>query len=50
MFDNPAVLLGLMCLCFPGLLPIIATFFIARNFDVSIQKRKPKIRSEDIEV
>ncbi len=40
MFENPYILLSLMCLCFPGILPIIVTAFIARNFDFTISKRE----------
>jgi hypothetical protein len=48
MLDNPALIITLMCLCFPGLLPIIATFIIARNYDLNIQRRE--IKKEEIEV
>lgn len=48
MLDNPAIVIALMCLCFPGLLPMLATFFIARNYDLNIQRRE--IQKEEIEI
>ena len=34
MFENPLYLLVLMCLCWPGIVPITLVFFIARRYDV----------------
>lgn len=48
MFDNPIVLVSLMCLCFPGIIPIVITFFVARNFDINVKKRA--LKPEDLDV
>lgn len=33
MFENPLYLLCLMILCFPGVIPCVVVFVIARRFD-----------------
>lgn len=48
--DNPILLISLMCLCFPGILPIVATFFIARNYDLSVKKRAVKTTQQEIDI
>lgn len=33
MFENPLWILILTCLCWPGIIPCTAIFFIARKYD-----------------
>lgn len=34
MFDNPYLVLVALCLCTPGILPMIVVAYIARNYNV----------------
>lgn len=39
LLNNPILLIGLLCLCWPGILPIAGAFLLARNYNVRISRR-----------
>lgn len=49
--NNPLVALGLICACWPGLLPVGLAWWIGRRYDLTIKKRPQQYeegRGEDV--
>lgn len=40
MLDNPLLILTLACLCWPGIIPTAAAFYLARHYNFRITRRE----------
>lgn len=39
LLENPFVLITLLCLCWPGILPLAGMFYLARNYNFRLTRR-----------
>lgn len=51
MFDNPFLILLGLVMCWPGILPMIIVFYIARSFDFNVTRRhgSTAVQADDME-
>jgi len=50
MLDNPVLILCLLGLCWPGIVPLVLTYYVARNYDLKnpLHKRGKPLPPADI--
>jgi len=46
MLDNPFLMITVLCMCWPGVLPMVGAFVLARNYNIKISRRNPGQREE----
>lgn len=46
--QNPLLLIALFCMCWPGILPVIGAWYLARRYDFHITPRQQGGDGEDV--